>query len=87
MTRRRNGERWASAGARERQMCYVAVKPCGCALGAVVPLQEELSQLSRRVAGWMRKGYAIEQHTLGDARELVAPCPHDRPATQERLPI
>lgn len=87
MSRRRSGARWASAAAREGQMCYVAVKPCGCGLAAVVPLQEKLPQLSRRVAGWMQKGYAIEQHTLADARELVAPCPHDQFAKQERLPL
>jgi hypothetical protein len=87
VTRYRSGERSANALARERQMCYVAVKPCGCVIGAVVPLREDLSHLSRHVAGWMRKGYAIEQHTLGDAREMLGPCAHSRPAIQERLPL
>jgi hypothetical protein len=67
----------------ERAMCYVAVKPCGCAIGAVAPHEARFS--AGIVAGWVRKGYAIEQHRLEDARELLSPCPHDRPSQLELL--
>jgi hypothetical protein len=69
----------------ERELCYVALKPCGCAAGAIVPRGMLLSTLARRVAGWMQKGYAIEQQTVGDARELLQPCPHEGPHAQLNL--
>ena len=80
------GQRSPARLVAEREACYVGVKPCGCAVAAVVPRLEDLPALARRVAGWMKKGYAIEQHTVADARELLTRCPHQaRPAPQLEL--
>jgi hypothetical protein len=71
----------------EREICYVGVKPCGCADAAILPRFAGRRGAARQVAGWMDKGWAIERVTLAEARNLVQPCQHHaRPSRQLKLP-
>ena len=61
----------------DHEACYLGVKACGCAVGAVAPRLLDVRAAARRVAGWMRKGYAIELMSVGQARQVLVRCPHD----------
>jgi hypothetical protein len=60
---------------------YVARSSCGCLVAATVDLPEYRSSVARETADWIRRGYAVERTTVGEAKLdpyfLTFPCPHN----------
>jgi hypothetical protein len=62
-----------------RELCYVIIKPCGCAVEAVIPGFCSNRDIGHRVGPALRKGWALERMHLDDARDALTKCPHDQP--------
>jgi len=68
------------------QICYVAVKGCGCAVAVLIPEFCSTRDIGYRVAPWMRRGWTIERMRVTDARQSLQKCQHDHlPARQGEL--
>lgn len=69
-----------------QETCYVAVKPCGCVVAAIIPEFCSTRDIGHRVAPWMRRGWSIERMRTTEAREALTKCSHDvPPVTQAEL--
>lgn len=66
-----------------REPCYVGFKPCGCAVGAIVPRLCSNRDLMYRLVPWVRRGYVIERVSLDQAREMLQRCPHEPRLAQQ----
>lgn len=51
--------------------CYVAIMPCGCAVGAVT---QGCPDAGKEVAKWIRRGMAIETKPVSWVRENLTAC-------------
>lgn len=62
----------------ETGMSYVAKKPCGCVVGAVVD-DRDGKFLKKVIGDWVGQGLIIEHVTHEYVREnfSVGPCPHE----------
>lgn len=60
-----------------QQLCYVAVKGCGCVVAAVIPEFCSNRDIGHRVGPWMRRGWDVARMRLGDARHSLQKCAHD----------
>lgn len=55
-------------------MCYVGVKPDGCAVAALVDVGRR--EDATEIAKWMRSGLTIERHPVTWVRENLRGCGH-----------
>ena len=54
--------------------CYIAIKPCGCAVAAVVIVPEHAKDVAKTVASWVRDGLRIETRSVEWVRANLHGC-------------
>jgi hypothetical protein len=60
---------------------YIALRPCGCIVGAVVDNPEHSKDVAKDVAEFIRAGCRIERRTNEEVRTQPWKCPaHQREA-------
>ena len=65
---------------------YVGIKPCGCAVAAVVDRPEWAKDTAKDVARWVRDGLRVERWSVERVRAELRECVHKtRPAEQGAL--
>ncbi|MCK9568589.1 hypothetical protein M0R72_06580 [Candidatus Pacearchaeota archaeon] len=55
-------------------MAYIAVKSCGCVVGAVVDIPECRKETAKDVAEWIRNGLTIERVPSAEVKTLLKAC-------------
>lgn len=55
---------------------YIAIRHCGCCTGAVVDRPKRANATAREIAGYIRRGYAVERVAVEVARDRLGYCPH-----------
>jgi len=63
-----------------RELCYVAIKPCGCVVVAIIPAFCSNRDIGHRLGPCLRRGWTIERMRMSEARDALTKCPHDRAA-------
>ncbi|HMJ58070.1 MAG TPA: hypothetical protein VK467_02970 [Gemmatimonadales bacterium] len=66
-----------------QEVCYVAVKPCGCVIAALIPEFCSNRDIGHRVGPWMRRGWTIERMRTTEARDALTKCMHDQPQLRQ----
>jgi len=60
---------------------YIALRPCGCIVGAIVDRPELWEDCAKDVAEWIRAGLRIERRICEEVRTTPWKCPtHQREA-------
>lgn len=73
-------ERGAVMGAREEQMCYVGIKPCGCCVAVCVDIPEHKKDTAKFVARCLKDGLTVERKTVEWSRKNLLMCEHGKTA-------
>ena len=60
-----------------RELCYVAIKPCGCVVIAIIPAFCSNRDIGHRLGPALRKGWTIERMRVSEARDALTKCEHD----------
>ncbi len=65
--------------------CYVGVKPCGCAVAAIVISAEDKTiqnarQMGKEIASWVRDGLTVQTQDVTWVRANLKSCPHAKPS-------
>jgi hypothetical protein len=76
---RRRSDRPALNLSSGRELCYVAVKPCGCVVVAIIPAFCSNRDIGHRLGPCLRRGWTIERMRMSEARDALTKCTHDRP--------
>lgn len=63
---------------------YIGVKPCGCAVAAIVDRPEYKADVAKALRNWIKHDLTIERVTVEAARERLKQCPH-KPAPEPTL--
>ena len=79
----------------ETIICYIGMKPCGCAVTATVDKPEWKKETAESLAEWVKDGLTIERRTVEEARAILRRCRHkyriekllQSKALQERLDV
>lgn len=61
----------------DETLCYVGVKPCGCAVAACVDRPEFAKDTAKTIARWIRDGLTVERKPVEWARANLFACKHD----------
>ena len=62
--------------------CYVAIKPCGCAVAATVIVEDHEKDTAKDVALFIRKGLRVEIKSVEWVRENLRRCTHPAEKTK-----
>jgi len=58
-------------------MSYIARKSCGCIAAAVVDDPADKEFVARKIAEWVRQGFAVERVYSPYVNEHWGTCPHE----------
>lgn len=65
-----------TAEEKDKTMCYVGVKSCGCMVAATVDDGVNPKQIRKDVSEFMKAGCTIQRYPVWYVREHLMRCPH-----------
>jgi hypothetical protein len=60
-------------------LCYIAVRPCGCVVEAIVIGDQPRAQLEHTIERWLDNGWRVGRTSVAEGRYALQLCPHDAP--------